>query len=666
MKGTKKINWGVIGAGSIASAFAHSIKSSKNATLISVHGRSELKTNKFSKKFNIKAILSLEKFLSSKEIDAVYVATPHNTHFLYSMEAIQSKKHVLCEKPLSVNSVEAMILVNEARKNEVFLMEAFMYRVHPQTKNLLKLLQENFSGEEIKIQSSFGFKADVNQQHRLRNPNLAGGAILDVGCYPLSMSRLIAGAMENKNFLDPLQMEVSSILDETGIDLNATAKIVFSKKIEAEIKTAINEELTNDLVIMSKEKKIEVKQPWHCGQFENGNSSIRLVFENGEKKDFDFHDEIGLFTREIDHASKMIMEEKIESDEISHADTLGNMIWLEKWYQDAGVKYSQNLPEKSPIFPTHNLNKELLKKVNISELKKKGSRIVFGCDNQTSSLHASAMFDHFFELGGNIFDTAYIYNSGKSDSYLGEWIASRNISKEVIVLGKGAHTPECEPKFIRPQLEESLERLKLDSLDIYCLHRDNLQIPVSEFIDALNELKDEGLVKSIGASNWSFKRFKEAMEYSEKSEKTGFTVLSNNFSLATMINPVWPGCIHCDEDFLSYLTEKEVKLFPWSSQARGFFIEKDLFPKGDHFSNPTLDEEKRVWHNEVNLKRREKCFKLSKELECSPIELALAYVLNKNENIFPLVGPRTVFESESCMKATKIELSKSQMDWLVE
>ena len=276
MKGTKKINWGVIGAGSIASAFAHSIKSSKNATLISVHGRSELKTNKFSKKFNIKAILSLEKFLSSKEIDAVYVATPHNTHFLYSMEAIQSKKHVLCEKPLSVNSVEAMILVNEARKNEVFLMEAFMYRVHPQTKNLLKLLQENFSGEEIKIQSSFGFKADVNQQHRLRNPDLAGGAILDVGCYPLSMSRLIAGAMENKNFLDPLQMEVSSILDETGIDLNATAKIVFSKKIEAEIKTAINEELTNDLVIMSKEKKIEVKQPWHCGQFENGNSSIRL------------------------------------------------------------------------------------------------------------------------------------------------------------------------------------------------------------------------------------------------------------------------------------------------------------------------------------------------------------------------------------------------------
>ena len=256
MKGTKKINWGVIGAGSIASAFAHSIKSSKNATLISVHGRSELKTNKFSKKFNIKAILSLEKFLSSKEIDAVYVATPHNTHFLYSMEAIHSKKHVLCEKPLSVNSVEAMILVNEARKNEVFLMEAFMYRVHPQTKNLLKLLQENFSGEEIKIQSSFGFQADVNQQHRLRNPDLAGGAILDVGCYPLSMSRLIAGAMENKNFLDPLQMEVSSILDETGIDLNATAKIVFSKKIEAEIKTAINEELTNDLVIMSKKKKI--------------------------------------------------------------------------------------------------------------------------------------------------------------------------------------------------------------------------------------------------------------------------------------------------------------------------------------------------------------------------------------------------------------------------
>lgn len=666
MKKVNKVRWGIIGTGSIASSFAHSIKSSKNADLTSVYGRSKSKLHDFSQKFNLKDFNSLDHFLSSKEIDAIYIATPHSSHFLYSYEAIKNKKHVLCEKPLALNSSESMVLVNEARKNEVFLMEAFMYRTHPQTQNIIELTKKEFSGKKIKIECSFGFNAKVSEDHRLRNLNLAGGAILDVGCYPLSMVRLIAGVLSDKKFIEPLEIKVSAEIDKTGVDISSTAELIFSENVSAEIKTAINNDLPNNLIIKSSDKTLEVSQPWHCGQFQDGKSSISLSVAGKETKEFHVKDEIGLFTREINHASEAILSRQIESDFMSHGDTLGNMISLENWYKSAGVIYPQNFPENSPIFFPINKSKKIIDKVNIDEIDKVGSRIVFGCDNQTSSLHASTMFDHFFEHGGNIFDTAYIYNSGKSDSYLGEWISSRKLSNEVIVIGKGAHTPECDPKFIRPQLEESLDRLRLDALDIYCLHRDNLEIPVSEFIDALNELKDEGLIKSLGASNWTFERFKESTDYSEKSNKVGFKILSNNFSLAEMISPVWPGCIHCDEDYLSYLIKKNVLLFPWSSQARGFFIQRDLFPKKDHFSNPTLKEEKRVWHNEINLRRREKCFKLAKDLNCTSIELALAYVLNKNKNIFPLVGPRTLFESESCMKATKIELSQSQMDWLVE
>jgi aryl-alcohol dehydrogenase-like predicted oxidoreductase len=554
--------------------------------------------------------------------------------------------------------------MNEAKKQKVFLMEAFMYRTHPQTHEILKLVKEHFQDNKVLISSSFGFNAPVPEDHRLRNPDLAGGAILDVGCYPLSMARLIAGTIDDKPFLDPISMEVSGELDSTGVDADSTAKITFNDKIQAEIKTAIVNEYANDLIIESGDSKLEVSQPWHCGQFQDGKSSIKLTLNNKESE-IPIVDDVGLFTREINEASDCILQGNLESEAMSHKDTFGNMLWLERWYVETGVKYPQNTPQSSPIFSYDYSAVENIKKSAFEEISKEGSRIVFGCDNQTSQLHASTMFDHFYRNGGNIFDTAYIYNFGKSDKYLGEWIKTNDLSKDVMVLGKGAHTPDCEPKFIKPQLEESLDRLMLDRMDIYCLHRDNADIPSGEFIDALNEVRDEGLISYLGASNWTLERFSEANEFAQNNHKVGFKVLSNNFSLANMNEPVWPGCVHCHEEFLDYLIENDIFLFPWSSQARGFFLEKDLFPKAEHFANPTLEEEKRVWHSKANLLRRDKCFELAEELGCLPIELALAYVLNKHPNIFPLVGPRSIYESESCMQASKINLSEDQLDWLI-
>jgi aryl-alcohol dehydrogenase-like predicted oxidoreductase/predicted dehydrogenase len=658
----KEVRWGIIAAGGIANAFAHSIQYSKNSKLCCVLGRTEEKVNSFAEKHNCLPYFDLETFLSS-DIDAVYIATPHDSHFFYSMEAIKRKLHVLCEKPLSVNSTEAMILTNEAKKNDIFLMEAFMYRTHPQTLETLKLCKEYFKDTDVRIFSSFGFDAPVDKSHRLRNLNLAGGAILDVGCYPLSMARLIAGSLNDEQYLDPISIEVKGSLDATGVDNKSSANFIFSKNISAYIETAINEELKNNLIIKSDKVEIIVPEPWHCGQFQDGNYSIELNFE-GKKTIISNKDEVGLFTREINEASKCILQGDYESSSMSHKDTLGNMLWLEKWYLETGVKYPQNIVENSPIFSSQYEPVAKLVKSEIEGISKKGSRLVFGCDNQTSQLHASTMFDNFFNNGGNIFDTAYIYNDGKSDKYLGEWINTNGISKEILVLGKGAHTPHCEPQFIKQQLEESLDRLKLESLDIYCLHRDNLDVPVEEFIDALNEILAEGLISVAGASNWTLERFSNANNYADRNKKIGFKVLSNNFSLANMNEPVWPGCINCNEQYLNYLFENDIYLFPWSSQARGFFLEKDLYPKAAHVANPSLDEEKRVWHDEINLLRRERCFQLSKKLGCLPIELALAYVINKNPNIFPLVGPRSVYESESCMKASLITLDDQQMNWL--
>ena len=260
-----KIRWGVIGTGAIANAFAHSIKYCNYSELISVYGRNKETLKVFSKKFNINGIDAVEKLVSSNDIDAIYIATPHSSHFKYALEAIKNKKHVLCEKPIAMNHIESMVLFGLAKDFEVFLMEAYMYRTHPQTFNILQNIEcLRGSNEKIEINSSFGFNAEISKEHRLRNPMLGGGAIMDVGCYPLSMSKLLAGHILNKNYADPISIEASGNLDETGVDSNSKARILFSENIEANISCAINEKYENNLEIISGDYKLSVSQPWHC------------------------------------------------------------------------------------------------------------------------------------------------------------------------------------------------------------------------------------------------------------------------------------------------------------------------------------------------------------------------------------------------------------------
>jgi aryl-alcohol dehydrogenase-like predicted oxidoreductase/predicted dehydrogenase len=662
-----KIRWGVIGTGAIANAFAHSIKHCNYSELISVYGRNKETLKVFSKKFNINGIDAVEKLVSSNDIDAIYIATPHSSHFKYALEAIKNKKHVLCEKPIAMNHIESMVLFGLAKDFEVFLMEAYMYRTHPQTFNILQNIEcLRGSNEKIEINSSFGFNAEISKEHRLRNPMLGGGAIMDVGCYPLSMSKLLAGHILNKHYADPISIEASGNLDETGVDSNSKARILFSENIEANISCAINEKYENNLEIISGDYKLSVSQPWHCGQFQDGYSSIKVYSKNKLVDEISYKDEVGLFTREIDHASDCILNNKLESDFISHADSQSIMLWLDKWRKELGIKCPHESKENSQLIKSNffSIQNKKLEGIKIDGFDKDFSKLALGCDNQTSDIHAFAMFDYFYGAGGRVFDTAYIYNNGMGDKYLGNWINSRGVQEEVLVLGKGAHTPDCRPECIKPQIIESLERLNLDKIDIYCLHRDNNDISVSEFIDALDEIKNAGLIHKIGASNWKLERFKQARDFALQENKEPFTILSNNFSLAEMIDPVWPGCVAIDDNFLDYVNQNNIMLFPWSSTARGFFIKKKEIATSDHFSNPSMDEEKRVWHSETNLKRREICFNIAAERSVEPIEIALAYVIQSSKIIFPLIGPRTINELNSSIFATSLNLTDAEIEKL--
>ena len=127
----------------------------------------------------------------------------------------------------------------------------------------------------------------------------------------------------------------------------------------------------------------------------------------------------------------------------------------------------------------------------INGLDKKISKLIMGNDNQTEFDSAAKLWDHWISVGGNAFDNAHHYGKGSMETLMGDWQEKRNIRDDIVLIAKGAHTPNCNPISISSQLTESLDRLKTDFADIYIMHRDNLDIPVGEFITVLNnEVKE--------------------------------------------------------------------------------------------------------------------------------------------------------------------------------
>ena len=246
------------------------------------------------------------------------------------------------------------------------------------------------------------------------------------------------------------------------------------------------------------------------------------------------------------------------------------------------------------------------------------------------------MFDDFFERGGNAFDTAWIYGGIKSQ-LLGTWMKTRGIRDQIVLIAKGAHTPACNPKDLSKQLQESLDNLQTDHCDIYMMHRDNLEIPVGEFIDVLNEHVKAGRMKVFGGSNWTPARVDEANAYAKSKGLQGFSVMSNNFSLAHMLDVIWPGCVtSSDTASRDWFKDRQIALLPWSSQSRGFFVPGLAAP--DKRENAELV---RCWYSDDNFKRLDRANELAKKYNVSPLNIALAYVLKQPFPTFPLIGPRS-------------------------
>ncbi len=310
----------------------------------------------------------------------------------------------------------------------------------------------------------------------------------------------------------------------------------------------------------------------------------------------------------------------------------------------------------------------------INGLKKNISKLIIGNDNQTDQDKAFRLWDHWIKVGGNAFDNAHIYGGGSMEALLGKWHRSRNNLKDLVIIAKGAHTPNCNPKNISSQLTESLDRLHCECADIYIMHRDNLEIPVDEFIDVLNEEKSKGRLSIFGASNWTLERFKKANEWAESNNKESFSILNNNLALCKMVNPLWDGCVSSNEEsILSYLEYTKIAHLSWSSQGRGYFLPDEITKKiedqitkdeawrkpGENSSGPLS-----CYDSNDNRERKKRVLSLANEMNTDAQNIAGAWPLNLKFPSFALIGPRIIDELDSSLKNLDIELTEEQTNWL--
>jgi len=659
----EKLNWGIIGCGRIAGKFAAGLAESETGRLLAAGSRSLEKAEKFAAQFGAeRAFGSYEELLADGDVGAVYVATPHPFHPEWTIKAAEAGKHVLCEKPLAINHGEAMQSVEAAHRHDVFLMEAFMYRCHPQTAKIVELVREGVIGEVRVVRAAFGFHAGFNPEGRLFKNALGGGGILDVGGYPVSFARLVAGAAAGRDFLEPGEVAAAGKLGQTGLDAWTAAVLSFPNGVVAQVSTAVEVGLRNDARIFGSEGFIEVPQPWQPGRF---GPPVVIVKGKGDKepREVSVDCTADLYGIEADVVAANVERRQAPPPSMSWEDTLGNMKALDAWRAAIGLVYESEKPEGATRTAT---GRKLVARAGsnmkygeISGVGKKVSRLVMGVDNQRAMPHAAAMFDDFFERGGNVFDTAYVYGSGALERVLGQWVRNRGVREEVVVLDKGAHTPHCSPEGFKRQFKESLGHLGLDCVDIYMLHRDNPEVPAGEFMDALNEEVSAGRIRALGASNWTTARVDEANQYAAKKGLAGFAALSNNLSLARMIEAPWKGCLSASDPAIREWHRKTgMPLMPWSSQARGFFT-------GRASPEDKSDAELvRCWYSDDNFQRLARAEELAAKRKVPTIAVALAWVLNQDFLTFPLIGPRLLSETRTSFLALDLMLSPEEVRWL--
>lgn len=308
MKKINKIKWGIIGLGNIANQFANDLMLLEDAELTAVASRDLAKANDFAQKFNCtKAYDSYEALFADEEVEIIYIATPHNSHTTLSIKALENGKHVLCEKPMALSYSDAIQMIEASKKNNRFFMEAFWTRFNPSVKEVLQQVRNGVIGDIKYINADFAFRGSETENQRLFDKNLGGGALFDIGVYPLFLSYILLGK--------PNEIVAKAIMHKNDIDLQ-TSMILQYESAQSILHASIVSNSDMKAVIAGSKGRIELNSPWFVA---DGYS----LFINEEKEAVISLPVLGKgYSHEIIECHNCIRNNQIESKYWSHQNSL--------------------------------------------------------------------------------------------------------------------------------------------------------------------------------------------------------------------------------------------------------------------------------------------------------------------------------------------------------
>jgi predicted dehydrogenase len=314
----EKFNWGILGPGGIARAFAKDLTFIQGHTIAAVGSRSLENAKKFSAQFGGTAYGSFEELVADPTVDAIYVATPHPAHHDNVILALNAGKPVLCEKPFAVNSKQAQAMVDAATRNSVALMEAMWARFLPHYAKVREIVDSGVLGPILSIHADQGIA-------RLIEPDLAGGALLDLGIYPVSFAHMILG--------NPAHITSKAVMTEKGVDAQTSMIFSYNNGAQAVLTTTMIEQTPCRAVVAGLNGWLEIDRTFY------NPAAMRVVLNDGTVTEYP-NTYTGHGLREQAETFKQIVRSaKLESDILTWADTVDIMKSLDTVREQIGLKY---------------------------------------------------------------------------------------------------------------------------------------------------------------------------------------------------------------------------------------------------------------------------------------------------------------------------------------
>lgn len=321
----KKINWAIIAPGKIATTFCSALKEIDSAQLYSVASRSPSKAKAFANKFGfVKHAQNQQALLADPLIDIVYIASPHTFHTETAIECLKAGKAVLCEKPMSINSSEAERVFAAAKEHNTFFMEAVWTRFMPIYQQVLKWVDDGLIGEIKMLQASFGILKPYDPSHRLYDIELAGGALLDVGIYPITFAQML---MQEA----PEKISAVAHIGKSGVDENNGVTLRYKNGVIATLSSAINTKSSHDGWIYGSKGSIQIPNFWQA-------QSALLTSEDCHHS-MSIEHKINGYEYEIEEAHRCLQENLLESPRMNWKSSAIIMNIMDKVRSEIELQY---------------------------------------------------------------------------------------------------------------------------------------------------------------------------------------------------------------------------------------------------------------------------------------------------------------------------------------